>query len=176
MKKNMLIWLAVIFIVLAGFVGYQAFMDVAKKAESGVLPGDKAVELSLQDLQGQLVNINGSQDHRIYVLNFWATWCPPCQGEMPELNEFAQEHKDEMTFYAVNIQEPASKVFDFLREHDYRMPVLLDGEGKNAETYRVQGIPTTIIIDNEGVIQYRKTGAVTKAELEEKLVKILEGR
>lgn len=74
----------------------------------GVLPGKRAAELKLRDLQGNAVNINGTQDQRIYVLNFWATWCPPCQGEMPELNEFAQENQDKIAFYAVNIQEHAS--------------------------------------------------------------------
>ena len=172
MRKNMLAWLAIILLAITGIIGYQAFAESEESAEVGVLPGKRAAELQLQDLQGNAVHINAAQDQRIYVLNFWATWCPPCQGEMPELNEFAQENKDKVSFYAVNIQESSDKVSDFMRKHNYTMPVLLDKDGDNADAYHVQGIPTIIMIDKSGIIQYRKTGAVTKAELEAELAKL----
>ena len=63
-----------------------------------------------------------------------------------------------------------------MRQRNYTMPVLLDKDGENAEAYRVQGIPTTIMIDKSGIIQYRKAGAVTKGELEAELAKLTGGR
>jgi len=174
MKKNLLTVLMGLLLVAACFMGYQAFAASEDTAETGVLPGKAALELHLQDLQGNPVNINGPQDQEIYVLNFWATWCPPCRGEMPELDTFAQENKDKVKFYAVNIQESPQDVNAFIHEQNYTLPVLLDAEGKNAQAYHIQGIPTTIIIDRGGIIQYRKTGAVTKTELNDALAKIME--
>ncbi|MCR5757277.1 MAG: TlpA family protein disulfide reductase [Selenomonas sp.] len=174
MKKNLFTGLLVLLLAAAFFMGYQALAESEETAETGVLPGKAALELHLQDLQKNPININGPHDQEIYVLNFWATWCPPCREEMPELDAFARENKDKVKFYAVNIQESASDVNAFIQEQHYTLPILLDADGENAQAYHIKGIPTTIIIDRNGIIQYRKTGAVTKTELDDALTKIAE--
>lgn len=134
----------------------------APAAESGVTTGKNAPSFTLEGLAGGAVAAPVSG--KVTVLNFWATWCPPCREEMPELDKFAAANPA-VAFYAVNLEEPAPKVADFLRENGYKMPVLLDTRGSVAQTYRVRAIPTTVVIDRDGVVKYRKTGPVTAAEL-----------
>ncbi|MCI6286618.1 TlpA family protein disulfide reductase [Acidaminococcus fermentans] len=105
-------------------------------------------------------------DGKVYVINFWATWCPPCRSEMPELNTFAQKHKEKVQFYGVNLQEEGDKVQGFLKDNGYTMPVLLDQEGKAATLYKVRVIPTTVILDEKGNILQRHEGVITAQQLE----------
>ena len=105
------------------------------------------------------------------LFNFFATWCPPCRAEMPELNEFAKKHEGEVTFYAVNLQEPKDTVDKFLKDNGYTMPVLLDLKGEAADTYKVRAIPTTYVIDRDGKILLKKIGGTTAAELETALTR-----
>lgn len=130
----------------------------------GVTVDKKAPGFTLTDLEGKSVDavVRG----KVTILNFWTTWCPPCRAEMPELDRFARKYQGTLKFYAVNIKESGSAVNAFLRQNQYRLPVLLDSEGKVAETYAVWAIPTTLILDANGVVRYRKAGAVTLQELE----------
>ncbi len=134
----------------------------APAAESGVTAGKTAPRFTLAGLAGGAVAV--PEPGKVTVLNFWATWCPPCREEMPELDKFAAANPA-VAFYAVNLDEPAPKVAGYLRENGYKMPVLLDAGGSVAQTYRIRAIPTTVVIDRDGVVKYRKTGPVTAAEL-----------
>ncbi len=125
----------------------------------------RAIPLTLSDLDGNTVHVKPG-DGKIYVLNFWATWCPPCRGEMPELDEFAKKHKKDLAFYAINLQESKGKVQGFLSDNGFSMPVLLDADGKAGNAYQIRAIPTTIVIDGKGKVAARHTGAVTQDQLE----------
>lgn len=146
----------------------EAKAEQAMDAEGveGTAPPFKATALD-----GSEVAINAAMDKKIYVINFWATWCPPCRAEMPELNEFAKKHEGEVTFYAVNLQEPKDAVDKFLKDNGYTMPVLLDLKGEAAEVYKVRAIPTTYVVDKDGTILLKKIGGTTAAELETALVR-----
>ncbi len=132
----------------------------------GTAPAFKATAFDGSD-----VAINAAMDKKLYVINFWATWCPPCRAEMPELNEFAKKHDGEVTFYAINLQEPKETVDKFLKDNGYTMPVLLDLNGEAADIYRVRAIPTTYVIDRDGTILLKKIGGTTAAELETALLR-----
>jgi cytochrome c biogenesis protein CcmG/thiol:disulfide interchange protein DsbE len=142
--------------------------NTVRNAETGVTIGKLAPEFNLPDLNGKIVSTRN--EGKVTVLNFWATWCPPCREEMPELQQFAVPLRPDIVFYAVNIQEPAAKVAGFLAQNKYAMPVLLDSDGAVAAAFRINAIPTTIILDKAGVVRYRKTGGVVKTELE-KIIK-----
>jgi cytochrome c biogenesis protein CcmG, thiol:disulfide interchange protein DsbE len=133
-------------------------------AETGVTVGKMAPQFTLQDLTGKQVTVGPAG--KITVLNFWATWCPPCREEMPQLQKFAGALPSGVVFYAVNLQEPAAKASAFLEQNNYSMPVLLDSGGTVASTFKVNAIPTTVIIDKTGKIRFRKAGGVTQNELE----------
>jgi len=134
------------------------------QAETGVSVGKEMPTFTANNLNGENVQVGGTGVP--YVLNFWATWCPPCKAELPELNEFAKAHTDDVQFYAINIEELANTITDFLQNNGYSLPVLLDADGSISQEFRVRAVPTTIVVDSQGVIRYRKTGGVTKEELE----------
>lgn len=137
---------------------------------TGVTVGKKVPEFTLNTIAGQAKTIGRQQN--VTVLNFWATWCPPCREEMPELNQFYQGHKQDIDFYAINIQESQTKVNDYIHTNQLVFPVLLDRDGGIAKLFQINAIPTTVVIDKHGIIQYRKAGTVTKSELETVLNKI----
>lgn len=170
MKKNWRIILVVLLLIAVAAVGYfsMANPDAApsqsvQQSESGIQQGKQFLNLQVSDLKGNPIEIKAQG--QVMIINFWATWCPPCRNEMPELNAFVKEHP-EVVFYGINIQESPDKVAAFMQQHQYNLPVYLDQDGEAAKTYQVKAIPTTLIIDKKGIIQYRKAGAVTKAEVE----------
>ena len=91
----------------------------------------------------------------------------PCQAEIPDLAAFYAAHREAVDFYAVNLQEEAPAVQKFLTERQAELPVVLDAKGKASTLYGVRAIPTTVVVNAEGTVIYRKTGGVTKAELED---------
>lgn len=167
-------WMAAIAIIAATALWYFAGSNPVQPqtvqqqtvagAEAGVTVGKSAPIFTLTALDGRQVTIG--KPGRLTIINFWATWCPPCREEMPELDNFAQQHRQNLEFYAINIQEPSEKVTEFLKQHRYAMPVLLDSDGGITKTFRINAIPTTLVIDRNGVIRFRKSGGVTQSELE----------
>ena len=113
-------------------------------------------EISLSDYEGQVI-----------LVNWWATWCPPCKAEMPAINAFYETHKaDGFVVLAVNSQEGASTVKNFIQNNGFTFPVLLDSQGQVMERYHVRALPTSFIIDRHGVIQHIQTGEISPRQLE----------
>jgi thiol-disulfide isomerase/thioredoxin len=105
---------------------------------------------SLADYRGQVV-----------LINFWATWCPPCRKEMPSLEALYQELKGEgFTVLALNQWESEELVFPFLGQLDVypTFPILFDPESEIAEAYGVKGLPASFVVDPEGRVVYRALG------------------
>ncbi|QJW48138.1 TlpA family protein disulfide reductase [bacterium BFN5] len=169
MKMKLAIGVLVV-IALLGMVVLNVGKQSVPNTGTGVTVGKKAPEFTLNTITGQAKTIGWQQN--VTVINFWATWCPPCREEMPELNQFYQGHKQDIDFYAINIQESQTKVNDFIRANQLVFPVLLDFDGAIAKLFQINAIPTTVVIDKHGIIQYRKAGTVTQSELETVLNKI----
>lgn len=136
------------------------------------LDGKAAPKLALKALDGRDVTIDGTKDNTIYVLNFWATWCPPCRAELPEIQKFASAKHEHVNFYAINMQESPEKIQSFLKENGYELPVLLDPEDKAVSDYLVKYIPTTLIIDAKGIVRYQQVGGTTQEKLESEIEKL----
>ncbi len=103
------------------------------------------------------------------MLNFWATWCPPCRSEMPYLQQIYEEWSDEgLMLLAIDIGESRAKVEQYMQSNSLSLPVLLDTRNKVADKYGIRGIPTTFFIDGNGVIQERIVGAFPNKEAIEK--------
>lgn len=172
-KRNSLLILLFVVLVTGFGTWYMMSPTPAPANNSAAIPsvkpgsaiGQALPQITLSDLAGRSIQVGGKD--KIIVVNFWATWCPPCKAEMPDLNLFAAKHQNDVAFYAINIQEPAGKVSDFMTQNNYtRMQVLLDKDGAVAKSFHVSAIPTTIIADKNGVIRYRKSGSMTLTELE----------
>ncbi|MDE2606961.1 MAG: TlpA family protein disulfide reductase [Burkholderiales bacterium] len=92
------------------------------------------------------------------VVNFWATWCPPCRAEMPLLQQMAEFYGERLAFQAVNFKERAVTVQRHLREANWSIPVVLDPLGAGAQAWRVQVFPTTFGFDARGQPRWRVLG------------------
>ncbi|MDH5711510.1 MAG: TlpA family protein disulfide reductase [Gammaproteobacteria bacterium] len=98
---------------------------------------------------------------KVVLLNFWATWCPPCKREMPSMERVYQKYQgDNFTVIGVNQMEDGDRIFSFTGSLDTRptFDILLDSESKVSQAYEVRGLPTTYLIDKQGKIRYRAIG------------------
>ena len=120
---------------------------------------------SLSDLRGQPV-----------VLNFWATWCPPCRAEMPDLVKAYETHKDSgLVIVGINEQDEEAKALAFMDQYGIEFPVILDSRGDLASLYAARGLPATFFIDRNGNVVETWSGMLTPDILEERLQRLLEG-
>ncbi|MDR1838014.1 MAG: TlpA family protein disulfide reductase [Treponema sp.] len=98
---------------------------------------------------------------KVVILNFWATWCPPCRTEMPSMEILYQRFNAQgLEILAVDIGESASSVQQFIRRAGYTFPVILDRNNRVSTVYQVEAIPTTYIIDREGKIIGNVIGSI----------------
>jgi len=111
-----------------------------------------APALALRDLGGGPVRLTDFRG-RVVLLNFWATWCPPCRDEMPAIQALARElDRQGLVVLAVNYQEGAEAVRQFTGEARFALPVLLDTDGAVTRQYRVTVLPTSVLIDRRGAL------------------------
>ncbi len=136
--------------------------------------GKLAPDFKLQNLDGQSISLSDLQGKPV-LLNFWATWCPPCRAEMPYIQQIYEEWSDKgLEVLAIDIGESSSKVKEFLQSQGLSIPVLLDTEKNVAQEYNITGIPTTFFIDKDGIIQEKVIGAFpSKGAIEKNLSKIM---
>jgi peroxiredoxin len=125
-------------------------------ASEGVQP----VDFSLPALDG--VNVALSElKGKVVFLNFWATWCGPCEAEMPSMESLYQKFKDRgFVVLAVNLGESNGQVSGFMRNYNLSFTALLDRTSRIGTSYGVQAIPTTFIIDRRGIIVARMIGSI----------------
>jgi peroxiredoxin len=128
-------------------VGRADAFPVSRPAEPVAAP-----EFELRDLTGQPVRLRDFRG-RVVLLNFWATWCVPCREEMPALDALARELGPRgLAVVGVNFKEPRPRVEAFVQELGLRFPMLLDGEGRVAQTYQVFALPATFVLDRRGTL------------------------
>jgi cytochrome c biogenesis protein CcmG, thiol:disulfide interchange protein DsbE len=124
---------------------------VQKQLYAKDLRGEKAPELVVQEtLTGKMPDTRG----KVVLVDFWATWCPPCRKGIPELNELQKKFKDDLVVIGIS-DEPASKVRDFMKKTPMEYTVAID-QGKTMSTQvGVQGIPQVLIISTDGVVRWQ---------------------
>ena len=147
--------------VLAGlWLGAAAAADLPPLTHglTAVAPGQPAPALKLVDLDGKphdLASLKG----KVVVVNFWATWCPPCRREMPAL-ERLRRALPEVVVLAVDVGEDADTVFAFTGtlEPAPEFPLLLDRDSAALQAWRVKGLPSTYVVGPDGSLAYRAVG------------------
>jgi len=107
------------------------------------------------------------------VVNFWATWCGPCQREMPALQSASQHYAGQVTFVGVDQGETPKEVTDYLQPLGVNFTISLDSDTKVGDRYQIQGMPTTFFIDANGVIREMWIGEMNAVVLAEGIRKIL---
>jgi len=120
------------------------------------------VDFSLPDMSGKMHKLSDYRGKWV-VVNYWATWCPPCLSEIPELVEFHEERKDkDAVVLGVNFETISTKALrQFSEEYFMNYPVLLSKPGPGSDLGPIPGLPTTYLISPEGEIVARQVGEVT---------------
>lgn len=141
--------------------------------ESGTLPHD----FELQTLDGEVVKLSDLKGKKV-ILNFWATWCPPCKAEMPHMQNYYENYAedDNVEIVAVNLttkergQNIEKKITNFIEEYQLSFLIPLDEKGKANKEYRISMIPTTYLINTDGLIHQKVIGPLDEERIK-KLVK-----
>lgn len=147
---------------LAGLLLGAAALVPAARAQHRLQPwpeADRRPDLEVSDLEGRVWTWEALRGRAVLV-NFWATWCPPCKEEMPSLQTLAELEADRLLVLAVNVREPLPRVRRYLHASGLDLPVLPDPQGALAQAWGVTVFPTTVLIDIHGQPRQRVTGAV----------------
>src|SRR5699024_8530804 len=200
MKKS-IIFIVVIAVAVIGLVGWSVydFIDSDDSADSqddfedgmivadpeddeggsssdnlGLGEGEKAPDFELETLDGDKAKLSDYEGERV-IVNFWATWCPPCRKEIPDLKQLYDE--EDVEILAVNMTSDETSDMDEIEEFandEFEMPfpVLLDYDDEVRQAYKVVAYPTSYMIDSEGKIQFMAMGAMTHEQMKKELDKI----
>jgi peroxiredoxin len=163
-----------VLLILGGLSGLwltnQASSSGQATAGQFTTPATKAVEapdFTLQSLDGRTVKLSDYRG-KVVLLNTFATWCPPCRAEMSDLEAYYREHKEDgFVVLAVNDEESASTVANFVQAQGFTFLVLLDPDGKVLNRYGVHGLPTSFFIDRKGMVRGVWSGQLSPARLKE---------
>ncbi len=138
--------------------------------------GDTAPAFTLKTLDGNAVSLSDFKGHPV-LINFWATWCPPCRDEMPVMVAAHRAHGDSgLIILAVNgrDQETSTRaVRRFVAEFQISFPVLLDEHGNVRKRYKLRGLPTSVFIGADGLVRGLIIGPFTPTAFETHLAEIL---
>lgn len=173
----------VIVIVIAGMLGWAAydFIDSKKETEAlqsvetlnendptdfvGLNVGETAPDFSLETMEGETIQLSELRGEKV-MLNFWASWCPPCQAEMPDIQKYHEN--GEGAIVSVNLIETETSekhVANFINDYDLTFPVLVDHKSQVANLYTAQALPTSYLIDTEGKIGHIAIGPLNYEQL-----------
>jgi Peroxiredoxin len=175
MKKNAIIWItALILLVVAVYVTTNYGKNKAQSnpdlSDNNV--EEKAIDFTLKDLDGNKVSLSDFKGKNVYI-NFFATWCPPCKGEMPDIENVYKEFKDkDLVVLAVDLGEQTETVKNFIESNKYSFKVLLDSDTSVAEKYNISAIPVSLFIDKNGNIKAKRVGAITEDEMKANIEKL----
>ena len=156
--------------------GGDAQDEASADGEAGSAASNAPVSV-LEDLDGDPVALTDFAG-QIVVLNFWASWCPPCRQEMPDLDELDKEFKEsgEAVLITVNLtdgrRETKESARQFIDENGFGFTVLFDDQGLLASEYGISAIPQTFVLDRNGDVAGAIIGATTKATILKKVAAV----
>ena len=166
MKKKSFV-LALLFIFLVGSFTLINFQQTSA-AEIGTEVGKKAPNFTLKNMDNNEITLRELEGQKVFI-NFWASWCPPCKAEMPDIEKLYQNHGEDIKIVVINLEEEKNKVEKYLEDENLNFTVLLDKNKKVASQYLVRAIPTSYFLDENGIIIAKNLGVLSYEEMKEKL-------
>lgn len=171
-----LIFLAIALAILARPDAQAKPTQENSSDSSSVVPSPvnyAAPELTLTSLEGQTVSL---ADYRgqVVLVNNWATWCPPCRAEMPELEAFFQAHQaDGFTLIGISAGDTKEQVTAFVADYGVTFPMWLDPTERAMSAFRTEYLPSSFVIDRDGTVRLAWTGAISLEMLEAHVTPLL---
>ncbi|RSL31032.1 TlpA family protein disulfide reductase [Salibacterium salarium] len=175
--QKRLMFLSLCAVIFISGLFYQASHSPVKKAEQAVAGypvaqnGETAPELELKGINQETYALQSFMDKPV-LFTFFASWCGICQQELPKIASYYQENKDIFNFVAINATtEEYNKddVYQFVKQGELSIPVLLDEEGKAMDAFQVTGVPISFLLNEQGSIVQSFYGPIQKTNLEEAL-------
>jgi thiol-disulfide isomerase/thioredoxin len=184
-KRKVIIGILAFIIVLgAAYISYNILsekynptQELQNEEENTAQENEKntAPDFMVYDADGNEVNLSDFFGRPI-VLNFWASWCPPCKGELPDFNNAYINEKDKAVFFMVDLvdgqRETQQSGQSYIANQGYELEVYFDTEQQAAVTYGISSIPTTILIDSDSNIVKTYIGAIDEDTLKEAIALI----
>jgi len=139
----------------------SAWSERPQEAPVAVTVGSMAPDFTLENVQGEKVSLSQLRG-KVVIVNFWATWCPPCRSEMPSMEVLQRTFKDDgLVLLAINIEKEGRPVVEkFLKESPYSFQILLDDNASVQNRYNVFQFPESFIVDRNGIVVKKVIGAV----------------
>ena len=175
-NPSLLTWglLVLILMGIIGAVGCSASAQNSPADWRGVNPtelppapkvGRLAPDFTLTTLDGDSITLSDFRGKSVFV-NFWATWCPPCRAEMPDIETIYQEYKDkDLVVIGVDLREAPDSVRRFVEDGGYNWTFVIDSDGEVATSYWVASIPTSFFVDKHGIIRVIQIGTMTTSTM-----------
>ena len=152
--------------------GFPKGIRIANVPASSVAAGELAPDFRLVLADGSSLALSDLKGRPV-LINFWATWCPPCRSEMPDIIDRYNQNADDLVVLAVNTREGLDLVEPFAESFGVTMPVVLDQSGAIMDLYEVRSMPTSYFIDRDGRIVMRWVGLMSPDVLDSFLKIIL---
>ncbi|MCM8804384.1 MAG: TlpA family protein disulfide reductase [Candidatus Omnitrophica bacterium] len=126
----------------------------------------KAHDFSLISIDGKLIRLSDYKNKKV-ILNFWASWCPPCRAEIPDFVRFYNENKEKVVIIGIAVSSKEKDVKEIVEKFKITYPICMS-DGKIEKLYGpINAVPTTFIIDENGNIKYKKVGMMDENQLKE---------
>src|SRR3989338_5641489 len=176
MKRKHVVSIGIITIIIAAI----AFIELNKPKgnviasdykNTGITIGKNAPDFELETLEGKRAKLSDYRGKKV-ILNFWASWCPPCREEMPEFQRIYSENQDKIVVLGVNLQESKENAELFVKKLGITFPILLDPNAQVKDMYNVFTQPVAYFIDSNGKIVDKKFGPLTNEEINVKIAKM----
>ena len=156
-----------------GAAGVQAITLSASPTGPAPRVGREAPDFTVRTLDGTDVKLSDYRGRPVWI-NFWATWCPPCRAETPDIQEVYEGHEsDGLVVLAISIGESPSTVEGYVKRTGTTFTVAVDQATSVAAQYRIVGIPTHFFVDRDGVLREWRIGSMSKKTMEKKVGEIL---
>jgi cytochrome c biogenesis protein CcmG, thiol:disulfide interchange protein DsbE len=156
--------------------GRSSLAESAAADSASAIPAQvdfPAPELILVDLSGEPVSLADYQD-KVVLVNNWATWCPPCKAEMPDLEAYYQAHADEaFVLVGISAGDTAQQVASFIQEFGTSFPMWLDPDNAALRAFRNDALPSSYVIDTTGTVRLAWSGAISLEMLEQHVTPLI---
>ena len=164
-KKNRLLMRTAILLVMIGAIAFTIYNGVTKEKSELLQVGDTAPDFALTDLNGERHQLSDYKGQGVFV-NFWGTWCKPCEKEFPLMEKQYQVYKDQgVQILAVNIAQSDYEVEQYAKRKNLTFPIVIDKDKGVMEAYNIRPLPTTILVNPDGEIEKIITGEMSEEDI-----------